>query len=629
MLELLIDYNSADYLKPKYTFVLVLILIYVDPNINQNLKPTEVDILQFLNETEEFLKFNSNELSDFVSLLESYLYEQSNSKILNSIKNYAISLFFEVLSNINYLDLCLKYFDLFILKKDDPYAMNTHSQEYSKHILLENSVFGSFVICCSQIVKNKLVFQEKINMKILNQLYYFKDRILIDDVNLIAFRNNSNAYKFITNKFNLDVATKKDVLFNINNVLLTELLPSEAEKKYMLHLNETEKVKTQNNFYLNLTTNMQNRNFQFSQDELFKGLDSCESQYQLIMIILAMVHRYLFFNDLFSVVENLTIIIESSRASKNRFLLVLSLTFLYIVTSKYPEIKKYENMKSSILTQLDEFHKDDKLISSTLGSNIYEKFLCGKTLSTILRGEFNKSFDVIREIELLNFQQYNEAYLEQKGSYSHDISIFPLSYNQVLNNFYQAFNCFHLQTNFSSRISIKADIYNQFSLDTIFQSFSNNTEVNFICQNFIKEMYKKVLIDDRRLTDFDIDRLKALETKYDTLIDEYYMIHYIIINNFLILNCVNKAIDNINLLLNTISDDTLLWKFEFDLLKCNVYAQHSFNKTQVLKLFNTTFFDDSLHYYKNLDRYRKLMVQVCFNCFKIESGIENDLTYIV
>lgn len=627
MLDIFVDEDNYSYLKPKYLFILTLILLYVDTEIENELKPTESEIVCFMydqcDELDNELS-HDDELSSFLALLKPY----ADTPDYNVIQSYAIPLLCDLLADISLLESCLKFFEAHILKKEALY-IGKIAIPGKGHILYENSLFGSFVICCCTIINSNISMQEKVNLSTLDKINYLTETIFECSGKFDDYKTNSNIYNLIINQFNIEFNSEKSYKLYLNNFLLQEMLPTEEEYTFML---KTISGGAQNDhrnrvtFSSTLVENVHNKDYQFSQDVLFSELDSCETQYQLIMIILAMVKRYLYFNDLSSVSESLVSIIDSSRFNKNKFLLMLSYVLFYILLSKYPEMKHMKSIKPSIRKQLHDLTSDFNVIFNLLGPEISKKFLCGKALNLILMGDFNESFRVIKEISLLHLQLQNFGTSEKQRIISQNSSIFPISYMETLNTFYCSLNCFHLKEQSDNSFSSGSCIYTPLTVDTVYQ-WLLKTEVtsDFLCNSFVLDMYKKVIFGKCALNDKEILKIKEIETGYNTSRDEVYMINYILINNMIELSCIETAIQSIEKL-QKIIENNFCWKFEFDLLKCVVHTKFNENRIQVLGLYNELFFKNKEYYHK-IDRYKKLLIQVHYNNFKLESGLERTGNY--
>lgn len=627
MLDIFVDDDHFSYLKPRYLFILTLILLYVDTEIDTELKPSENEIMQFF--YDEFDEVDNeyrtlDELSCFLALLKPYI-ESSGHKI---IQEYAIPLFIDLLADINLLESCIKFFEAYILKKEALY-IGKIAIPGKGHILYENSIFGSFVICCSTIINSCISMQEKVNLVTLREMNHLTGTIFEYGSKFEHYKTNSHTYTLIKNQFNIDFTSEKPYKFYLNNVLLQEMLPAEEDSTFMLkmiNVGVRNDGRNRVTFSNSLLQNVHNKNYQFSQDVLFTELDSCETQYQLIMIILAMVKRHLYFNDLSSVSESLVSIIDSSRFNKNRFLLMLSYVLFYILLSKYPEMKQMKSIKPSIRKQLQDLASDFNVIFNLLGPEISKKFLCGKALNMILLGDFNESFKVIKEIGLLNLQLQNSGTSEKQRIITQNSSIFPISYMETLNTFYCSLNCFHLKEQSDNSSFSDTFIHTPLTVDAVYQCFLKvEGDFGFRCNTFILDMYKKVILDKCTLSDKEILKIREIEIGYNTSRDEAYMIHYILINNMIELSCIETAINSIERL-QAIIENSFYWKFEFNLLKCVVHTKFNKNRIQVLGLYDELFFKNK-KYYEKIDRYKKLLVQVHYNNFKLESGLERTSNY--
>lgn len=659
-MDVLLDYHNIGYLKPKYIFILTLLLLYVDSDIDSCLRPYETDIMQFFYKPDDNFEEKKEEEDDdddfdcLVSLIKPFFDNQTSNLAFKNILSYhAIPLFTEILSDINYLNNVLNYFELFVLKKDDLHitkkkkntSLNNEGKKTKKIILLENSIFGSFLICCSTIIKDNLSTQEKINKHILQKKLYKLSFLLPfsigpedkDYSDFQFYKQHSNIYKFIKNDFQIDYEEHKKsfIKFNVNHYLLQEILPSEKDTSFLLQSNHIPST--------SLIQDIHSKNFQDSQDTLFEELDSCETQYQMIMIMLTMVDRHLYCNDLQSVVESLSLIIENSRTNKNKFLLTLSFVLFYILLSKYPDMRFLSNMKLTVIKQIDDFFitSDYNLILNSLGAEIAAKFLCAKVLNCITIGDFNQASKIIKEIELLNLQ-LDQRDTTKKNSYfsiKQNSDIFPITYEETLNIFHSSLISLHLKkpSEYKQKEEEKKEDYSynkenssciKLTIDTVYQSCIFNLKTNFKCHEFILQMSQKSFL----LNSEQISMLKQLETAFDTSQDEVYLINYILINNMIKNSCIETAISNIdNILQEVILKKFFYWEFEFNLLKCIVYSKHNGNKNQVLKLYDNIFFknNDKEYYYKKLDRYKKLLIQVHYNFFKIESGLVKDKNFII
>lgn len=124
-MDVLLDYHNIGYLKPKYIFILTLLLLYVDSDIDSCLRPYETDIMQFFYKPDDNFEEKKEEEEDddfdcLVSLIKPFFDNQTSNLAFKNILSYhAIPLFTEIISDINYLNNVLNYFELFVLKKDD------------------------------------------------------------------------------------------------------------------------------------------------------------------------------------------------------------------------------------------------------------------------------------------------------------------------------------------------------------------------------------------------------------------------------------------------------------------------------------------------------------------------------
>ncbi|OBA28014.1 hypothetical protein HANVADRAFT_1099 [Hanseniaspora valbyensis NRRL Y-1626] len=644
-MDVLLDYHNIGYLKPKYIFILTLLLLYVDSDINSCLRPYETDIMQFFYKPDDNFKEKEDDDDDdfdcLVSLIKPFFDNQtSNLDFRNILTYHAIPLFTEILSDINYLNNMI----YILLKKKN--TSSNYGGKKQKLILLEHSIFGSFLICCSTIIKDNLSTQEKINKHILQKRLYKLSFLLPfsigpedkDNPDFQSYKHHSNTYKFIKNDFQIDYEEHKKsfIKFNVNHYLLQEMLPSAKDTSSLLQNNHIPPT--------SLIQDIHSKNFQDSQDTLFEELDSCETQYQMIMIMLAMVNKHLYCNNLQSVVESLSLIIESSRTNKNKFLLTLSFVLFYILLNKYPEMRFLSNMKLTIIKQIDDFFitSDYNLILNSLGAEIAAKFLCAKVLNFITIGDFNQAFKIIKKIELLNLQLDQRD--TKKNSYfsiKENSDIFPITYEETLKIFHSSLISLHLKEPLeykeekndylkkNNNENKKNSPCTKLTIDTVYQSCISDLTTNFKCHEFILQMSQRSFL----LNSEQISMLKQLETAFDTSQDEVYLINYILINNMIKNSCIETAISSIdNILQEVISKNIFYWEFEFNLLKCIVYSKHNGNKNQVLKLYDNIFFknnNDKEYYYKKLDRYKKLLIQVHYNFFKIESGLVKDQNFII
>ncbi|KAL6925422.1 hypothetical protein ACO0SA_000017 [Hanseniaspora valbyensis] len=205
-MDVLLDYHNIGYLKPKYIFILTLLLLYVDSDIDSCLRPYETDIMQFFYTPDD--NFEEKE-------------EEEN---------------------------------------DDDFDYNLSTQEKINTHILQKRLYKLFFLLPFSIGP--------------------EDE---DNSDFQSYKQHSNIYKFIKNDFQIDYEEHKKsfIKFNVNHYLLQEMLPSEKDTSSLLQSNHIPST--------SLIQDIHSKNFQDSQDTLFEELDSCETQYQMIMIMLAMV----------------------------------------------------------------------------------------------------------------------------------------------------------------------------------------------------------------------------------------------------------------------------------------------------------------------------------------------------